>query len=328
MQYRKLGKTGIDVSAIGLGCMVLNHGYGVPADAKQAVATLEAALELGINFWDTADMYANGQNEILVSQVLAPRRDKIFIATKFGFRLDASGLASELNCSPAYIKQAVELSLKRLKTDVIDLYYAHRIDPNVPVEETVGAMADLVQAGKVRFLGLSEVSANTLRRACAVHPVSALQSEYSLLTRGVEPEILPACQALGVSLVAFSPLARGLVTNTLKLDELPANDFRRTLPRYQQAHEDNNTKLAAALAAFAESKGCTASQLALAWLLARGEHIIPIPGTKKVRYLRENAAAVDVHLTPADLLAIEEVLKQYPNVGDRYNEASYRYVDK
>jgi aryl-alcohol dehydrogenase-like predicted oxidoreductase len=218
--------------------------------------------------------------------------------------------------------------LKRLKVDVIDLYYAHRIDPKVPVEEMVGAMADLVKQGKVRYLGLSEASANSLRKAHAVHPISALQSEYSLLTRDVEKEILPVCKELGITFVPFSPLARGLMTNTLKLQELPENDFRKTLPRYQQEYQDNNQKLAQEFAEAASQKGCTPAQLALAWLLAQGDNIIPIPGTKKRDKLKDNAGSVDIELSTQDMKDIEEVLAKYPNVGNRYNEASWELVDK
>lgn len=327
MKYRTLGNTNIPLSAIGFGCMVINHGYGIP-DEQAGIATLQEAIELGINFWDTADIYANGKNEELVAKVLAPNRDKVFIATKFGFRPDPATGTNVLDCSPRYLKTAVEHSLKRLNTDVIDLYYAHRIDPNVPVEDMVGAMADLVREGKVRFLGLSEASANSIRRAHAVHPISALQSEYSLLTRGVEAEILPVCRELGITFVAFSPLARGLVTNTLNIDELPANDFRRTLPRYQKTYQENNENLAHAIAAVAKTKGCTAAQLALAWVLAQGEEIIPIPGTKRVKYLRENAAAADIALDQEDLQELQRILDQYPNTGDRYNAAAYKLVDK
>ena len=327
MTYRFLGNTTTHISAIGLGCMVMNHGYGIP-DEAQGIETMEAAIELGVNFWDTADMYAQGKNEELVAKVLPAHRDKVFIATKFGFKWDADGKRTELDCSPAYLKTAVERSLVRLKTDVIDLYYAHRIDPKVPVEEMIGAMADLVHAGKVRFLGLSEASPNTIRKAHAIHPISALQSEYSLLTRDVEAEILPLCKTLGITFVAFSPLARGLVTNTLRIDELPPNDFRHTLPRYQKTYEDNNTKLANGIAALAATLGCTAAQLSLAWLLAQGDNIVPIPGTKKVKYLRENAGAAAIRLTPETLRALQALLEKYPNTGDRYNEASYRLVDK
>src|SRR6201985_2548297 len=325
MNYRKLGTTGIELSAIGLGCMSMNHGYGQPDD-EESIATLEKAIELGINFWDTADVYANGRNEELVAKVLQPNRKKIFIATKFGFVTDASARITGFDGSPAHARQAIEDSLRRLKTDVIDLYYAHRIDPNVPVEEMVGAMADMVKEGKVRYLGLSEASANSIRRAHAVHPISALQSEYSLLTRAAEKDVLPLCKELKISFVPFSPLARGLMTNTLNLEQLGEKDFRKNLPRYQGEHAQNNMQLSEAFAAFAATKGCTAAQLAIAWVLAQGPHIIPIPGTKRRKYLQDNAGSVDVTLTPADFQAIEALLAKYPNVGDRYNEANNRFT--
>ena len=327
MQYRTLGNTNIRLSAIGLGCMSMNHAYGQPDDAE-SIATLEKAIGLGINFWDTADIYANGANEELISRVLRPNRDKVFIATKFGFLSYTDGKLGGFDASPAYAKKAVEASLRRLKTDVIDLYYVHRIDPNVPVEDTVGAMADLVREGKVRFLGLSEASPQSIRRAHAVHPISALQSEYSILTRDVEKEVLPLCAELHISFVPFSPLARGLMTNALDLAQLEANDFRKTLPRYQGEHADNNRQLAAGFAALAEAKGCTPAQLAIAWVLARGENIIPIPGTKRRKYLLDNAGAVDVRLSQTDFSAIDALVRQYPNIGDRYNEANKKFVDK
>jgi aryl-alcohol dehydrogenase-like predicted oxidoreductase len=318
MKYRILGNTPEKLSAIGLGTMGMNHAYGEPDD-KESIATLNLAIDLGINFWDTADVYAKGDNEKLVSRVLVPNRDKIFIATKFGFRWDDQKVRS-FDASPAYIKKAVEDSLKRLGTDYIDLYYAHRVDPDVPVEDTVGAMAELVKEGKVKYLGLSEASPASIRKAHAVHPISALQSEYSLLTREVEIEILPLTKELGISFIPFSPLARGLVTNTLDVSTLAEGDFRKTLPRYQQQYAENNRKLAAGFAAIAEKKKVTPAQIALAWVLAQGGHIIPIPGTKKRKYLQENAAAVDVELNIADLADIEALLKKYPDTGARYTE--------
>lgn len=328
MKFRKFANADIQLSAIGLGCMGMSHAYGEPDD-KESIATLERSIELGINFWDTADIYANGQNEELVSKVLKPNRSKIFIATKFGFQLNGTVKnANGFDGSPAYAKRAVEDSLRRLQTDVIDLYYVHRVDPDVPIEDTVGAMAGLVKEGKVRYIGLSEASPNNIRKAHAVHPVSALQSEYSLLTRDVEAEILPLCKELGIAFIPFSPLARGLVTNTLDVHKLPENDFRKSLPRYQEQYADNNSNLAKEFAALAAAKNCTAAQLALAWVLSRSEHIIPIPGTKKRKYLEENAAATDVIITNEDLQKIEALLLKYPDTGDRYNENNYKLVDK
>lgn len=325
MIYRTLAQSE-KLSAIGLGCMSMSHAYGVPDD-KESIATLYYALDLGINFWDTADFYGNGKNEELISKVLSSNRDKIFIATKFGFKATEDG-GSTFDGSPKYMRTAIEASLKRLNVDTIDLYYAHRIDPKVPVEEMVGAMAQLVKEGKVRYLGLSEASANSLRKANAVHPISALQSEYSLLSRDVEKDILPVCKELGITFVPFSPLARGLMTNTLKVNELADNDFRKTLPRYQEEYRDNNEKLAKAFADLAFQKRCTSAQLALAWLLAQSENIIPIPGTKKRDKLADNAGSVDVELVLKDLQDIEDLLAKYPNTGPRYNEGSLKWVDK
>ncbi|MFT3822353.1 MAG: aldo/keto reductase [Chitinophagaceae bacterium] len=326
MKYRNLGNTGEKLSAVGLGCMGMSFAYG-PINDEDSVKTLNRALELGINFWDTADMYGNGHNEELISKVLVPNRDKIFLATKFGFRWRDDG-TYYFDGSPAYLKQAVEKSLKRLKIDTIDLYYAHRIDPNVPVEEMVGAMAELVKEGKVKYLGLSEASAASIRKAHAVHPITALQSEYSLLTRDAEDDILPVIRELGITFIPYSPLARGLVTATVNDKTLLAdNDFRRTLPRFEGSHWDNNVQLVNAFAALASAKKCTPAQLALAWVLAQGDDIIPIPGTKKIKYLEENAAAVGVTLTDKDIKDIEEVLAKYPDTGKRYSEAGMKLVN-
>lgn len=332
MKYRDLANTGEQLSAIGLGCMGMSFAYG-PTDEKESIATLEKALDLGVNFWDTADMYANGENEKLISRVLVPNRDKIFIATKFGFRFK-DGIAGHsgssttyFDGSPKWIRQAVDLSLQRLKIDTIDLYYAHRVDKNIPIEETVGTMADLVKAGKVRYLGLSEASAASIRQAHAVHPITALQSEYSLLSRDVEGEILDTIRELGITLVPYSPLARGLFANISDAGSLSKDDFRLSLPRYQDEYLENNKKLAEALNDFAASKNARGTQLALAWVLAQGDGIIPIPGTKRVKYLEENVAAVNIDLTKEDLKVIDDILKKYPNTGARYAEAQMKLIN-
>ena len=332
MNYKTLGKTGEQLSAIGLGCMGMSFAYG-QADEQESIRTLHKALDSGINFWDTADMYANGKNEELISKVLVPNRDKIFIATKFGFRFknNEAGPSNSANTyfdgSPEWIRQAVDNSLQRLRIDTIDLYYAHRIDPNVPVEETVGAMAELVKAGKVRYLGLSEASAESIRKANAIHPIAALQSEYSLLTRDVEESILPVVRELGISLVPYSPLARGLFNNINEVQQLEDSDFRKSLPRYQEAYLENNKSLAKELNELAASKGITGSQLALAWVLAQGDDIIPIPGTKRVKYLEQNIEAASVTFTETEKSQIEEIIKKYPNIGPRYSEGSMKLVN-
>lgn len=332
MKYRTLGKTGEKLSAIGLGCMGMSFAYG-PADEKENIETLNKALDLGVNFWDTADMYGNGANEELISKVLVPNRDKIFIATKFGFRFKdgvvgpSNSAGTYFDGSPEWIKVAVDKSLQRLKIDTIDLYYAHRIDPNVPVEETVGAMADLVKAGKVRYLGLSEASPESIRKANTIHPISALQSEYSLLSRDVEKEILRTVRELGITFVPYSPLARGLFQNINQVADLKEGDFRTTLPRYQKEYMENNQNLAKALNELAAEKNISGSQLALAWVLAQGEDIIPIPGTKRIKYLEQNIAATEVELSDTDLKNINEILAKYPNTGPRYPEGAMKLVN-
>ena len=326
MEYRNLGNTGIKLSAIGLGCMGMNHAYGIP-DEKASIATLEKSIELGINFWDTADMYAGGRNEALIAKVLKPNRQKIFIATKFGFYNDASGKLC-FDGSAAYMKKAVEASLKRLQIETIDLYYAHRVDQSIPVEEMVGAMADLVKEGKVKYLGLSEPSANSIKKAMAVHPIAAVQSEYSILSREIELEVLPVCEALGISMVAFSPMSRGLMTSAMNASQLTENDFRRKLPRYQGDFAMNNQQLAAGFAEIAASKQCSPAQLAIAWVLSKSERVIPIPGTKRPEYLIENTGALSVKLLDIDFEQIENLLMKYPNIGDRYNETFNQFIDK
>ena len=334
MNYRKLGNTGINLSAVGLGCMGMSFAYG-PINDQESIKTLNRALELGINFWDTADMYGAGHNEKLIANVLVPNRDKIFIATKFGFRTKDGGqgisgrAGTYFDGSPEYVKQAVEKSLQRLRIDTIDLYYSHRVDQNVPIEETVGAMADLVKEGKVKYLGLSEASSESIRRAHKIHPITALQTEYSLLTRDPEGEILDTCRELGITFIPYSPLARGLITATVSnADTLPEDDFRRTLPRFKGENWNNNKKLVDEFAEFASSINCTPAQLALAWVLAQGEDIIPIPGTKRIKYLEENAKAVEINLTKKDLDKLEELVAKYPYVGQRYSNGAMKLVNK
>ncbi|HWP68159.1 MAG TPA: aldo/keto reductase, partial [Rectinemataceae bacterium] len=311
----------------GLGCMGMTGRYGL-ADRKEALATLEKAIELGVNFIDTADIYGEGENEQLLSEVVGRKRDRVFLATKFGFRIDDEG-KKFIDASPKYIKNAIEKSLTRLNTDRVDLYYAHRIDPDVPVEETVGAMADLVKEGKVRYVGLSEASAESIRRAFVEYPIAAVQSEYSLLTRDAEKFVLPTCRELGIGFVPYSPLSRGLMTATFPDPSvLETGDSRRRLPRFNGEYLENNRRLVAEFAGIAAEKGCTPAQLALAWVLKQGDFIIPIPGTKRVRYLEENCGAVDVMLDAGDVAKIDALPGKYPNIGQRYDSGSLKLVNR
>jgi aryl-alcohol dehydrogenase-like predicted oxidoreductase len=316
MKRRKLG--GLEVSALGLGCMGMSEFYG-PTDESEAIATLHRALELGIDFWDTADVYGIGANEELLSKVLAGRRREVVLATKFGIVRDkADPKARSLSGKPEYVRRACEASLRRLGVDTIDLYYQHRVDPQTPIEDTVGAMAELVKEGKVRYLGLSEAKPEIIERAARVHPIAALQSEYSLWTRDHEAEVLPTCRRLGIGFVAYSPLGRGFLTGRIERPEdFAANDFRRGLPRFQGENFDRNLELVALIRDLAAKKGCTAAQLALAWLL-RQRDIVPIPGTKRRAFLDENAAAVAVTLSDEDLAAVDAL---GPAVGERYAPA-------
>jgi aryl-alcohol dehydrogenase-like predicted oxidoreductase len=315
---RTLGRQGLEVSAIGLGCMGMSDFYG-DADEATNLAVLNHAIDIGVNFLDTADMYGVGRNEELLGRVLETRRSEVILATKFGNVRAANGDFLGIDGTPEYVASACDASLKRLGVDQIDLYYQHRVDPNVPIEETVGAMARLVESGKVRFLGLSEASAETIRRAARIHPIAALQSEYSLWTRDLEDEVLPACRELGIGFVAYSPLGRGFLTGTIQNPEqLASNDWRRSNPRFQAENFDQNQRLVHAITDLAEERGCTPAQLALAWLLHQGKDIVPIPGTRKISRLDENAAAAHLELTDEDLQRIDQVLSTNAVAGTRY----------
>ena len=323
MKQRKLGNQGLVVSELGLGCMGMSEFYGT-ADESEAIATIHRALELGVTLLDTADMYGVGHNEELVGKAIKEHRDRVVIATKFGNVRGSDGSFLGVNGKPDYVRSACDASLKRLGVDVIDLYYQHRVDPNTPIEETVGAMAELVQAGKVRYLGLSEAAIATIRRAQAVHPISALQTEYSLWSREPEAEILPTCRELGIGFVPYSPLGRGFLTGKIKsLADLSEGDFRaERYPRFQAENMQHNLELVQQVEQMAAAKGVKAGQLALAWVLAQGEDIVPIPGTKRRTYLEENIAATTVTLTQAELDQIGKALPLGIAVGDRYTDMS------
>ncbi|MBP1887144.1 aldo/keto reductase [Sinorhizobium mexicanum] len=331
MKTRKLGNQ-LTVSTIGLGCMGMSFAYG-EADEQESIRTLHRAVELGVTFFDTAEVYGPYENEKLLGKAFKDRRDRVTIATKFGFRIEPGKPAAEaikgVDGRPENARAVAEASLKRLGTDVIDLYYQHRVDPSVPIEETVGAMAELVKEGKVRALGLSEASAATIRRAHAVHPIAAVQSEYSLWSRDPEEEVLSTCRELGIGFVPYSPLGRGMLTGTIaKMDDLAADDFRRSLPRFQAENLSANAALVSTLETLAAQKGITTAQLALAWVINQGDFIVPIPGARRIRHLEENVAAADIVLSDAELGKLAEILSPALVAGKRYAEASLALTNR
>lgn len=327
IRKRELGSQGLAVSELGLGCMGMNEFYG-PADEEEAISTIHRALDLGIDFFDTADMYGPFTNERLVGRALEGRRDKAVIATKFGIQRGEDGSFLGINGKPEYVREACDGSLRRLGVDHVDLYYQHRVDPEVPIEDTVGAMSELVQAGKVLYLGLSEAGPKNLKRAYRVHPISALQTEYSLWTRDAEGDMLEACRSLGIGFVAYSPLGRGFLTGRFeRIEDLPEDDWRRRNPRFQGENFERNRELVRRIEAIAEEKDVTAAQLAIAWILAQGDDIVPIPGTKHRSYLEENVGAVEVQLGTSDLERIDEVAPKGAAAGLRYPEESMKAID-
>jgi aryl-alcohol dehydrogenase-like predicted oxidoreductase len=324
---RTLGTQGLEVAALGLGCMGMSQSYGTPDDAE-SVATIHRALELGVTLFDTAEVYGPYTNETLLGRALEGRRDRAVVATKFGWEIGTNGRGG-LDSRPSHIREAVEGSLGRLRTDRIDLLYQHRVDPQVPIEDVVGTMADLVREGKVRFLGLSEAGAETIRRAHAVHPISALQSEYSLWERNLESDVLPVLRELGIGLVPFSPLGRGFLTGTARrAEEYPEGDYRRGDPRFQGANFDANVRAAAVVGQVAATLGATPGQVALAWVLHQGQDLVPIPGTKRRRFLEENVVAADLRLGAAELARLNAALPPGGVAGPRYNESMMAYIDR
>jgi aryl-alcohol dehydrogenase-like predicted oxidoreductase len=328
MQTRELGGSGLFVSALGLGCMGMSDFYGESEEAE-SIATIHRAIELGVTFLDTADIYGLGSNEELVGKAIKDRRSEVVLATKFGNVRAADGTFVGVNGKPDYVRSACEASLRRLQVEVIDLYYQHRVDSNTPIEDTVGAMAELVKAGKVRYLGLSEAAPETIRRAHKVHPIAALQTEYSLWSRDPEGELLGTVRQLGIGFVAYSPLGRGFLTAKItNLDELAKDDWRRGMPRFEQENFRRNMELVEKIRAIAARKGCTPAQLALAWVLAQGDDIVPIPGTKRRQYLEENFGALDIRLTPEELTDVDSLIPPGAAAGSRYSEPGMRAINR